>query len=96
MKACLDQRHTFVPLAYSVDGMAGIEARTFKNHITSLLAATWGRAYSKLVGFVRAKMTMPVVKSNTLLLRNTWLKLPKWIPVVNVTALEGFTGLREL
>ena len=39
LKACLDQRHTFAPLAYSVDGMAGVEARTFEKHIASLLAA---------------------------------------------------------
>ena len=52
LKACLDYRRTFAPLAYSVDGMAGYKARTFEKRIASLLAAKWGRVYSKLVGFV--------------------------------------------
>ena len=96
LKACLDQQRTFVPLAYSVDGMAGIEARTFENRITSLLRARWGREYIDLEGFVRAKIAMAVVRSNTLLLRGAWLKRPKWTPFVDGAALEGFTGLHEL
>ena len=96
LKACLDQRRTFMPLAYSVDGMAGIEARAFEKRITSLLAATWEREHNKLVGFVRAKMAMAVVRSNTLLLRGARLKRPKWIPFVDGAALEGFPGLRKL
>ena len=38
LKACLDQQRTFMPLAYSVDGMAGVEARAFEKRIASLLA----------------------------------------------------------
>ena len=95
-KACLDQRRTFMPLAYSVDGMAGVEARAFEKRIASLLAAKWGREYSELVGFVRAKMALAVVRANTLLLRGARLKRPKWIPFDDGAALEGFPGLREM
>ena len=77
LKACLDQQRTFTPLAYSVDGMAGVEARAFEKRIASLLAAKWGREYSELVGFVRAKMAIAVVRANTLLLRSARLKRPK-------------------
>ena len=96
LKACLDQRRTFASLAYSVDGMAGVEARAFKKHIASLLASKWGREYSKLVGFVCAKMAMAVVRSNTLMLRGARLKQPKWIHFVDGAAFEGFPGLHEL
>ena len=96
LQACLDQRRTFTPLAYSVDGMAGIEARAFEKRIASLLAAKWGREYSKLVGFVRAKMAMVVVRANTLLLCGARLKRPKWIPFDDGAALEGFPWLREI
>ena len=48
------------------------------------------------MGFVRAKMAMAVVRSNTLLLRGARLKRPKWIPFVDGAALEGFTGLHEM
>ena len=74
LKTCLDQRCTFALLSHSVDGMAGHGARTFEKHITSLLAAKLGREYSKLVGFVRAKMAMAVDKANNLLLHGAWLK----------------------
>ena len=43
----------------------------------------------ELVGFVRAKMAMAVIRANTLLLPGTWLKWPKWIPFVNGAVLEG-------
>ena len=85
-----------MPLAYSVDGMAGVEARAFEKRIASLLAVKWRREYSELLGFVRAKMAMVVVRANTLLLRGARLKRPKWIPFVDGATLEGFPGLREM
>ena len=83
-------------LAYSVDGMTGVKAHAFKKRIASLLAAKWNREYSELVGFIRAKMAMAVVRANTLLLCGARLKQPKWIPFVDGAALEGFPGLRDL
>ena len=38
LKACLEQQHTFVPFAYSVNNMAGVNALAFKKRIASLLA----------------------------------------------------------
>ena len=96
LQACLDQRRTFTPLAYSVDGMAGVEARAFEKCIASLLAAKWGREYSELMGSVRVKMAMAVARANTLLLRGVRLTRPKWIPFVNGAALEGFPRLHEM
>ena len=65
----MDQRRTFAPLAYSVDGIAGYEARAFEKRIASLFAAKWGREYIELVGFVRAKMAMAVVA-------RYWISMP--------------------
>ena len=96
LKACLDQRRTFTPLAYKVDSMAGIKARAFEKRIASLLAVKWNREYSKLVGVIHVKMAMAVVRANTLLLCGACLKQPKWIPFVDSAALEGFPGLRKL
>ena len=76
--------------------MAGVKVCAFKKRIASLLTAKWNREYSKLVGFVRAKMALAVVRANTLLLRGARLKRPKWIPFVDGAALEGSPGLREL
>ena len=74
LRTFLDQQRTFVPLAYSVDSMAGAKARAFEKRIASPLLAKWNREYSKLVGFIRTKMAMAVVSVNTLLLRGTRLK----------------------
>ena len=61
-----------------------------------MVAVKWGREYSELVGFVRAKMVMAVVRAITLLLRGTRLKQPTWIPLKDGTLLEDFPGLYEL
>ena len=48
--------------------MACKEAKAFEKWVTSLLATKLGRKYSEMVGFVRARMSLAVVCSNTLLL----------------------------
>ena len=96
MKTCLEQQCTVTPMSYSVNTMAGIKVCAFEKRITFLLAARWKREYSKLVGFVRAKMALVVVRANTLLLRGAPLKRLKWIPFKGSAALEGFHGQRKL
>ena len=96
LKACPDQQRTFVSLAYSVDGMVGVEARVFEKCIAFLLALKLNQEYSKLVVFTRMTMAMVAVRAITRLLRDARLKLLKWIIVVDGAALEGFPGLREL
>ena len=76
--------------------MAGIKARAFKKRIASLLLVKCGQEYNELVGFLRAKVVMTVVRANTLLLRGARLKQPKWIPFVDGAALGGFLELRKL
>ena len=59
----------YLPLIYSVDGTACKEARALKKRIASLLAYKWNRPYSELVGYVRARMAMSILRSNTVCLR---------------------------
>ena len=51
--------------------MAGREAQAFEKRIAHLLAEKWERHYSELRGFVRGRMALSVVRSNSLLLRGT-------------------------
>ena len=67
--ACLERRRDFTPLVYSVDGMASKDARTAERRVAWLLAQKWKRAYSDMANFVRTRMSLAVVRSNTLLLR---------------------------
>ena len=39
-------RKDFTPLVYTVDGVAGREARTAEKHLAALLADKWKRQYS--------------------------------------------------
>ena len=65
----MERRRTFTTLVYSVDGMACAEAKAFERRLASLLAKKHDRRYSEMCGFVKARMSLAVVRSNTLLLR---------------------------
>ena len=69
LQPCLDRRRIFMPLVYSVDGIACKEAKEFKKHIACLLEEKWDRPYSELLGYVRGRMGMAIIRSNTVLLR---------------------------
>ena len=68
-KACLEQWRSFMALVYSVDGMAGKGPRAYEKRITNFLAGEWTQEYSSVVGLVKARMALVVVRSNTMLLR---------------------------
>ena len=51
--------------------MAGTEAQAFEKCIAHLLAEKWERHYSELCGFVLGRMTLSVVRGNTLLPRGS-------------------------
>ena len=67
--ACIEQRRSFTPLVYSVDGMPCAEAKAWEKRVASKLAAKWEVRYGKMVNFVRTRMCLAIVRSNTLLLR---------------------------
>ncbi len=68
-EACLERRWNFTPMIYSVDGMADKNARAAKRRIAGMLAAKWTWQYSQMACFVRTRMCLAVVRSNTLLLQ---------------------------
>ena len=45
LQSCAERRHSFMPLIYSVDGMAGREAQSFEKRITHILTEKWERHY---------------------------------------------------
>ena len=91
--ACLERRRTFMLLIYLVDGMAGTEARAFDKRIMSLLATKWDRPYSEMVGYVRGRMSLAVVRANTMVLRGA-RSSKRFIPAVEDAAAYEFE--REL
>ena len=69
--ACVEWRRFITPLVCSLDRMAVKEARTFKKRIASLLVVKWNHHYSKMVGFVYARMALAVVRGVTLKLQGS-------------------------
>ena len=68
LQACLERRRTFTPMVYSADGILGAEALAAHKRLATLLSYKMKREYSELCGFVRAKMSLAIVRSNILLL----------------------------
>jgi hypothetical protein len=68
-EACLERRRDFTPMLYSVDGMAEKHTRAAERRVAGMLAVKWKRQYSEMAHFVRTRMCLAVVRSNTLLLR---------------------------
>ena len=95
LQACLDRRWSFTSFVYSVDGMAGKEARSFEKRIASLLSDKWNHTYSKMVGYVRGRMAMSILRSNTVCLRGACVKKRRVPWVEDGAAYEATRGWTE-
>ncbi|EJK66421.1 hypothetical protein THAOC_12663, partial [Thalassiosira oceanica] len=71
LEACRERRRDFIPMAYSVDGLAGKEARAAEKRLASLLASKWDRPYSEMACFVKTRMSLSIVRSISMLLRGS-------------------------
>ena len=58
-------------MVYSVDGIAGREAKSAEKRLASALAEKWKRKYSEMVFNARIRMSLAVVKANSLLIRGS-------------------------
>ena len=55
-------------MVYSADRIPGAEALAAQNILSALLSYKLKREYSEMCGFVRARMSLAIVRSNSLLL----------------------------
>ena len=58
-------------MVYSVDGIAGREARNAEKRLATHLAGKWNHEYSQMVYYVRVRMAITVVHANSLLIRGS-------------------------
>ena len=70
LQARLERRRTFTPTVCSVDGIPRAEALAAQKRAVALLSYKLKREYSEMCGFVRARMSLAIVISNSLLLRS--------------------------
>ena len=66
----MECRRNFTPMVYSVDGIPGAEALATQKRLAALLSYKLKREYSEMCGFVRARMLLATVRSNSLLFRD--------------------------
>ena len=71
LKTCHEMRKDFAPMVYSVDGMAGREARSNEKRLAKLLADKWQMPYSRMVFYVRVRMSLAIVRANSLLIHGS-------------------------
>ena len=57
-------------MVYSADGIPGAEALAEQRRLTALLSYKLKQEFSEMCGFVRARMSLVIVRSNSLLLRD--------------------------
>ena len=74
LQACQDRRATFTPLCVSVDGMLGSEAMFFVKRMSGFLAAKWERPYSVVSEWVRARLSLAILKAALLCVRGSRTK----------------------
>ena len=55
-------------MVYSADGIPGAEALATQKRVAALLRYKQKQEYSEMYGFVRARMSLAIVRSNNLLL----------------------------
>ena len=72
--------------------MAGKEAKSFERRIASLLAAKWDRPYSEMVGYVRGRMGLAIIRHDTRLLRGSQSKNRE---VLEIKDAAGYEAVRE-
>ena len=84
LELCKETRRSFMPLVFSVDGMFSAETSAATKRLASKLSYKWGRQYSEVCGYVRARLQLSLVRSAHVCLRGERhkqdvLTRPSWI-----------------
>ena len=69
LQLCLEHRRPFTTMVYSLDIIPGVEALDSHKSLAALLSFKLNREYLKMCGFVRARVSLRIMRSNSLLLR---------------------------
>eukprot|EP00980_Cylindrotheca_fusiformis_P009130 scaffold1988_cov121-Cylindrotheca_fusiformis.AAC.5 len=63
LKACLQQRRSFVPFAVSTDGLLGPEAQMFVKKLAADLSVRWDQPKSVVTNFIRARLGIAILRT---------------------------------
>ena len=76
-------RKDFTPLVYSINGIAGREAKSTEKHLTTVLATKWKKPYSKMDYCVFMRMALVVIRAKSLLICGSRDCQKACLPVIN-------------
>ena len=68
---CLEMQKDFTPLVYSVDGIAGREAKNAEKHLACHLLEKWHKRLPQMVYYVWIQVAIAMVCANSLLIRGS-------------------------
>ena len=71
LRACLEQRRSFVPFVVSTDGLIGPEGKNLLKQIALRLTAKWEQPYSVVRGFVNARINLAILRATDLCIRGS-------------------------
>ena len=73
-EAVEDRRGTFTPFIATCDAILDLEAEHYIKRLSSHLAEKWGKSYSGVIGWVRAKIQVCILRSVSVCLRESKIK----------------------
>jgi hypothetical protein len=71
LASCLEARHHFTPLCFSVDGLFGTESTAATKRLAAKLSTKWKQPYSQVCGFIRSRIILALVRAASLCLRGS-------------------------
>jgi len=71
LETCLQSRRHFTPLVFSMDGLREKETVAAGKRLSRLLAEKWKRPYSQVVGMVRSRLSIALVRASSRCLRES-------------------------
>ena len=69
--ACESRHCSFTPLCLTIDGLAGIEMKTFLQRLADRLSTIWDLHYSLTMNWVRTKLSFALLRATNLCIRGT-------------------------
>ena len=85
-------------MVYSTNRIPGAEALATQKRLATLISYNLKREYSDMCGFVRARMSLEIVRSNSLLLcgpRKKGARIPKQSELTNGAVMALLTSWRS-
>ena len=64
-----DSPRDFIPFIVSTDGCLGEAAEVFLKRLSRKLASKWSRAYSQVVGFLKSRISVAILRASSHCLR---------------------------